>query len=544
MLGIVMIAQVTYPGDHVLPGVRMNGQTVSGKSRSVLKDQVQASFTDAEVVLTAADMTKTIPLPNTGAVVATEKTLDQILDYPLWQRLIPFSFLVKQRNHQELFVEVNEDQLSTITGGIAEELSKEPRNAGLAIDGGALTTTRSAPGQKVEAATIQEALHRENFRFGQTSIAVVYQELSPAVSDDDIAVVRAQAEESIKRQLVIVAEDGREFIPTPSDIAAWLTVAMSDEGKPHLAVSDEQLAAYIGGLNKKVGVTPGVARATVVDGREVARTSAPSGLAIAAAELQKSLADALFDRSAPQRLSIRMVSVSPTVTYDRSYTSSQSGLQAYIDFITGSENVKIAVSEIGGRGWSAKGRGDEQTVAASTYKLYVAYMLFKQVADGKLQWGSPALGTDVAGCFERMIVLSDNPCAEHFISLFDANAINAFIWANGISRSTTFISQDAAQTTASDLEKLLRGIETGSMIQGNDRAKLLDAMSRQKYRAGVPAGSRGTVYDKVGFLWDYINDAAIVKHPKGTYTLVVLTKGASWGKVAEITRQIEQILYP
>jgi hypothetical protein len=82
------------------------------------------------------------------------------------------------------------------------------------------------------------------------------------------------------------------------------------------------------------------------------------------------------------------------------------------------------------------------------------------------------------------------------------------------------------------------------MISGTDRSMLLDKMGRQVYRAGVPAGSAGTVQDKVGFLWDYLHDAAIVHHPKGTYVLVVMTKSSSWGRIADITKQLEHIMYP
>ena len=59
----------------------------------------------------------------------------------------------------------------------------------------------------------------------------------------------------------------------------------------------------------------------------------------------------------------------------------------------------------------------------------------------------------------------------------------------------------------------------------------------------VPAGTSATVADKVGFLYGYLNDAAIVYHPSGTYVLSVMTDRLSWGKIAEITRKIEGIMY-
>jgi hypothetical protein len=74
---------------------------------------------------------------------------------------------------------------------------------------------------------------------------------------------------------------------------------------------------------------------------------------------------------------------------------------------------------------------------------------------------------------------------------------------------------------------------------------LLEKMSRQLYRYGIPTGVNATrVEDKVGFLWDYIHDAAIVHKPQGTYILVIMTKGYSYGYIANVARQIDTIMYP
>ena len=52
------------------------------------------------------------------------------------------------------------------------------------------------------------------------------------------------------------------------------------------------------------------------------------------------------------------------------------------------------------------------------------------------------------------------------------------------------------------------------------------------------------MWDKVGFIWDYVNDTAIVHHPRGTYVMTIMTKGQSYGAIAAMTREIERIMYP
>jgi beta-lactamase class A len=86
-------------------------------------------------------------------------------------------------------------------------------------------------------------------------------------------------------------------------------------------------------------------------------------------------------------------------------------------------------------------------------------------------------------------------------------------------------------------------IQQSTLVKGGERDFMLGLMRAQVYRQGVPAGTSAVVADKVGFLNGYLNDAAIVYHPNGTYVISVMTSGASWGKIAEITRKIEGIMY-
>ena len=88
------------------------------------------------------------------------------------------------------------------------------------------------------------------------------------------------------------------------------------------------------------------------------------------------------------------------------------------------------------------------------------------------------------------------------------------------------------------------GLERGTLIGGAQRERLLSSLSRHPYRYGIPAGSKGKVWDKVEFVWDYVNDTAIVHHPRGTYVMTILTRGQSYGAIAAMTRDIERIMYP
>ena len=136
-----------------------------------------------------------------------------------------------------------------------------------------------------------------------------------------------------------------------------------------------------------------------------------------------------------------------------------------------------------------------------------------------------------------MIVNSDNPCAEWFGQHIGWNAIQAD--AHGLGASRTSFGKDF-QSTSNDLALFLQKLESNQLgLSESSRSRLLDAMKRQRYRQGVPAGVGVTVADKVGFLDGMLHDAAIVYGPKGVYVLVILTDGSSWAEIASIANQVQ-----
>lgn len=243
-------------------------------------------------------------------------------------------------------------------------------------------------------------------------------------------------------------------------------------------------------------------------------------------------------------LAFERQTIKPPLAYDRSYTSSEKGLRAYVEHTTSRGNIHIAISQLDAGKWTAMGNADKSIAAASTYKPMLMLKVLEDIDRRDLKWDDKIGGETIRDCFEDMIVVSANTCAEALIDKYGIGPLTSYLRdEKGFSDGTGFTFKEVTQTTAADLNKLMVGIENGQLLKGQYRNMMLEKMGRQIFRQGIPAGTSAPVYDKVGFLWDYIHDSAIVRHPKGTYSLVIMTKGESWGKVAEITRQIERILY-
>ena len=189
--------------------------------------------------------------------------------------------------------------------------------------------------------------------------------------------------------------------------------------------------------------------------------------------------------------------------------------------------------------------------AASTYKLYLSAFLMGQKQSGNFSWTN-----DNNTGFTKMIVNSENDFAESQISNYGADTISSYLKKQGY-YGNVFQNGQAAQTTSYSLELLLRDLAngTGSFENSSDQQKLLNLMGKQIYRTGIPTGvaqanSGTTVQDKVGFLDDTNNDAAIVTLPNGQrYVLVIMTNGhnqsglSGFSRIAKIAKNVQEIVY-
>lgn len=243
----------------------------------------------------------------------------------------------------------------------------------------------------------------------------------------------------------------------------------------------------------------------------------------------------------------------------------KTNLSNYLDSVTADGTASVSFYNLGSttnsnsetdqlyQKGSLQTESDAHTVrtAASTYKLYLAAYLMNQNQNGNFSWTS----ANEDG-FSRMIVNSDNDFSEAQIGNYGASAISEFVKNQGWYHSV-FVEGQETQTTSYSLQLLLENLAegTGAFANQNDQAKLLKLMGKQIYRDGIPAGAAAadagtTVQDKVGFLDDTNNDAAIVTLPNGQrYILVIMTDGhnqselSGFPRIAKIAKKVQEIVY-
>lgn len=544
--GVSIASQVVYPHGQAVPFARVAGQTVGGQDQSQITLAIQETFDEAEIELFAGDDAAVVEnLTSLGATVEADSMAAHLVAYPWLYRLLPLSIVWYQPQLDRYRLEFDEERLSQMSQQYARDLSVEPTDAGLAIDGDELVVTAAQPGAEATKEAIIQAVKTARYGWGQTRVEVPTREVEPKVSDAAVASVKQDAEAALEQQITIVIPDHDTVQATRSDVASWLRVDKDEAGAPRLGVSDDAVNKYLGKIRSSTATKPTKTVVTTVDGRETGRDKGKDGRGVAIKPLREGISRILMT---PQTvtttaLTAQMEPIASPVEYKRSYTSSQAGLTAYVRDVTAEGNIQVAVRQLEGPKWSAYGRADQSLASASTYKPMLMLRVLDDISDKKRKWDDKIGGETLSECFERMIVNSANECAETLIQDYGVTPLTKYLHDKGLSKGTGFTFSHVTQTTARDLAQLMTGIENGSLLTKQHRDMMLEKMSRQIFRQGIPAGTSAPVYDKVGFLWDFLHDAAIVRHPKGTYVLIVMTEGESWGEIAAITRQIERILY-
>lgn len=543
--GLLSVAiQLVYPYGRALPLAHVAGQSVGLQARADIILAIQDSFAEASVKLRAGAVEQTDRLADLGAQLRVDDMAAHAINYPLLHRLIPLSLLWYQPNLDRYLLEFDDERLETASAMYAEKLSFEPVDAGIEIDGDDIEVTEAKAGQAVAIDQLRQKITATSYSWGETVVDVDRSTLQPAVSNASVADIRQQARRVLEQDITVSVVGQADFAPDRETIASWLSLSKEEDGSPVLTGDQEALRAYAEEIASATTQPPTATVVVTRDGRELSRKTGQNGLGISVVELVKSL-DGLIEapRDTPTVVTIERQTIKPPLEYRRSYTSSQDGLQAYVSDATAAGNIHIAVQQLAAGHWSAEGRANESIPSASTYKPLLMLRVFEDITSQKLRWSSKVGGETVQQCFERMIVLSANQCAEALIERYGVSELTSYLHSRGFSKGTGFTFSEATQTTAADLANFLVRLQEGDLLSRSNREMMLEKMGRQIFRQGIPAGTKAPAYGKVGFLWDYLHDMEIVRHPEGSYVLVVMTKGLSWSKIASITSDIEAILY-
>ena len=186
---------------------------------------------------------------------------------------------------------------------------------------------------------------------------------------------------------------------------------------------------------------------------------------------------------------------------------------------------------------------------ASLYKLYMNFLAQQDVEAGRLDLHQAILEhrdygpLNLNDCLHLMVQLSDSPCGEAVLALYDYQEVQSRLQELGL----LDINMPAFLTSARDMTQLLKLIyKDGLSTAGRDR--ILHPMSKQVFSQILRSAfsQLGPVYNKVGYsnnpvIW---HDIAIIEleHSQQALVIVIMTRYMSVIESKQLADGIAQIL--
>lgn len=538
IVGAIILLQLIFPYDRAFFLSQVDGQPVGLKTKAEIEQLVKDRYKDGVVATTQP--TSRTSFAETGVQIDATSTAERATDYPVWQRLIPLSSVARLFTSRQAS-EVNYLKLSNEqwASDIEAQCAVVAKDAGVEIRDGRLAVTPSVEGAKCSKDNVIAAL-KSTKPAPEMKVNTARQVVAPKRSD---AAVAAQVKkiEAVIAKGVSVDVMGAKVTAEPSEIVGWLVFADGENNQLKLDVDPAKLQDFIARVQRPIYVAPGTSVVAMRDGVETGRTTGANGRGVDSNDLITQLRQELNQQDAIT-LTAKVTDLPPKVVYSRSYTNSTAGLQALITDIAAEKgNMAIAITEIDGQRRNVSANGDKQYHPASTYKLFVAYGVIKRIEANQWKWNDQVGGTTVDECLTRMIVNSDNACAEAFAEKIGGwGAVQTDVKATGATGTNLNLGEPVG--TVKDQVLFLTKLQNNQLMKQENRDKLLALMKRQQYRAGIPSGVKFDVADKVGFLGANLHDSGLIYTPHGVYALSIYSTGGSWGNIADAARRIEALL--
>lgn len=539
---IVVIAQLLYPVERTLPFTKVADVEVGSLTKREAIDYLFNSYSSVELAVGFADKSVMTTTDRAGVLVDFQKAADAAARYPVWQRLIPFSLFYKA-------LVINAKPEITVDAQLAAQFAMEIKKqcdiavqeASVTITGSEVTLRKGADGQVCTDTDIKRGLADTVLRHRKASITISSQPVRPQKTNQVATGQFEQAKAIIGSGLDIVVA-GKKVTVSREVLASWVVFA-DDPAKASYTVTlnDGAIRSYLESLRGDIYIAPFPTDVRTIDGKETSRELGRPGRDLDYDKTVAQIKQALLEKKEVSVVA-KVADVPPPLNYLHNYSQSQQGLEKLLaDIVAEKGNYGISVVELGGMGRMASVNGDRKYVTASTYKLFIVYFVLKDLESGRLKWDDVITsGLNVRQCFEEMIVRSANRCALAYKARYGAaNVVNKMheLGFGSVEHNSTWWA------SPNDMALYMKKLERGELLQGESREFLLGLLKRQVWRYGIPTGIRGVpIADKVGFLEDYIHDLAIVYSPKRTYILTIMTKGGSYGGMADVARRVNSYL--
>lgn len=548
VLGLVLLSvplQLLYPRDTALPFYRVGGLEVGSQNRQQLISSLDDFANNGQVSIATPSKQWQAKWQDIGLTIDREASADAVLSYPIWERLVPMSSFIKVYQSRELplIAIVDNERLNFFAEQLVAEDRLAASDATISVQEGKVVIDEAKNGYQFVAEDVKMQIQR--LAIVDDSSIYLTPELVPFVrSESELEQLKAEAETILAHKPVFKVAD-KTYSPEREIVGGWLRFAEDQQTKKlSMQFNHDAIKEYLQTVDNDSMIAPGTSMVTLLDGQEVARTRANSGRSVAIDGAVDQVKESLLSSEFANTVELKTADVPPKLQYVRTYSSSSDGLLAIIRDWDAQAfgDYGVIVREIDGQRRYAQWQPDKKYVTASTFKMFVAYVLLKKIQEGSVSYSQVTdMGWTVDACLTEMIVNSTNPCAVSLLNLLGWAETQKQTEQAGF--TSTLIDNGCCEekhSTVRDETNFLLRLHAGTLLDTASTDRLLGLLKRQVWRGGIPSGvPKGVVVaDKVGFYAGYMHDVAIVYAPKGTYILGVMSYGGSNPNIAELSRRI------
>lgn len=171
---------------------------------------------------------------------------------------------------------------------------------------------------------------------------------------------------------------------------------------------------------------------------------------------------------------------------------------------------------------------NQKYVAASLYKLFVAYYSYYQIDNDLVSLTTVVKGQSIESCLEKMITVSDNDCGVALGDYFGWTNITNFIKQNGFTDTSIIRTETPGSeftTSPNDIESFFIRLYKHELISDASTDAFIDNLLAQEINNRLPAviPEGFSIAHKTGDVYNYIHDAGIIFTPDGDYVFLIMS---------------------
>lgn len=273
----------------IYPGVSVAGRDLSFKSRVEARKILASMQEKRKFDVKVGSKIFTADSDDLGAKYDLDKTLDLAYNAGHSNPIPLLGFFdVNSRGQLGYAYNLNQTELKKFTSNIVSSVGSDPVNANLKAVDGRVEIIPDKEGYKIDQKILTDLIQSSIADGKDKNLVLDLKPVKAALQQSQLGDSKQKAEQILSRSVVLNYE-GRQFIPTKTDMGYWLKFdqVQDQKGKMHLDVSlsREQIKGYLQSVanevdtapvNKKVDIRNGVSSITQEgrDGKVINQDSA------------------------------------------------------------------------------------------------------------------------------------------------------------------------------------------------------------------------------------------------------------------------------